>query len=179
MKKMMKQDAMVTIPTEEYDALKANTEQMQLLQQQVDYLLEQVRLAKHRQFGASSEKSEYDHQINLFDEAETYAMPLAAEPELCEVEKHVRRKRRAQSDRLPEDLPVEIVEYVLPEEEQVCPVCKEPLHVMGKETVRRELKLIPAKAVIVEHVRYAYACRNCEKTSTDAGAGHEGQLRFA
>ena len=128
----MKQAAMVTIPAEEYDALKANTEQMQLLQQQVDYLLEQVRLAKHRQFGASSEKSEYD-QINLFDEAETYAMPLAAEPELCEVEKHVRRKRRAQSDRLPEDLPVEIVEYVLPEEEQVCPVCKEPLQSWAKK----------------------------------------------
>jgi len=162
----MKQAAMVTIPAEEYEALKANTEQMQLLQQQVDYLLEQVRLARRRQFGASSEKSEYD-QINLFDEAEAYAMPLAAEPELCEVEKHARRKRRKQSDRLPEDLPVEIVEHVLPEEEQACPVCEKPLHVMGKETVRRELKLIPAKAVIVEHVRYTYACRNCEKTGTD------------
>lgn len=159
----MKQAAMVTIPAEEYEALKANAQQ---LQQQVDYLLEQVRLARRRQFGASSEKSEYD-QINLFDEAETYAMPLAAEPELCEVEKHVRHKRGARSDRLPEDLPVEIVEHVLSEEDQVCPVCKEPLHVMGKETVRRELKLIPAKAVIVEHVRYTYACRNCEKTGID------------
>jgi transposase len=163
MKKMMKQAAMVTISAEEYETLKAQNEQ---LQQQVDYLLEQVRMARRRQFGASSEKSEYD-QINLFDEAETYAMPLAAEPELCEVEKHVRRKHRTQSDRLPEDLPVEIVEHVLPEEEQVCPVCEKPLHVMGKEVVRRELKLIPAKAVIVEHVRYTYACRNCEKTGTD------------
>ena len=86
----MKQAAMVTIPAEEYEDLKAHAQQ---LQQQVDYLLEQVRLARRRQFGASSEKSEYD-QINLFDEAEAYAMPLAAEPELCEVEKHARRKRR-------------------------------------------------------------------------------------
>jgi transposase len=33
---------------------------------------------------------------------------------------------------------------------------------MGRET-RRELKIIPAQAVIVEHVRKVYACRDCEK----------------
>jgi transposase len=33
---------------------------------------------------------------------------------------------------------------------------------MGKD-IRREFKLIPAKAVIVEHVRYVYSCRECEK----------------
>lgn len=32
---------------------------------------------------------------------------------------------------------------------------------MGKE-IRRELKIIPAQAVIVEHINYVYACRNCE-----------------
>src|SRR5690606_10086186 len=30
---------------------------------------------------------------------------------------------------------------------------------------REELKIIPAKAVIVRHVRHVYACRNCEGTS--------------
>jgi len=35
---------------------------------------------------------------------------------------------------------------------------------MGKD-VRRELKLIPAQAVIVEHIRHVYACRDCEKDS--------------
>jgi transposase len=37
------------------------------------------------------------------------------------------------------------------------------LHVMGKE-VRRELKLIPTKAVIVELVTYAYSSLCCENT---------------
>jgi transposase len=32
---------------------------------------------------------------------------------------------------------------------------------MGKD-IRRELKLVPASASIVEHVRYVYACRDCE-----------------
>lgn len=148
----------VTIPAEEYDFLKAKITQ---LNQQVEWLMEQMRLAKHRQFGASSEKSEYE-QANLFNEAEASAEP-AAGAELTEVEKHYRKRRREAKDRLPEDLPVEIVEHALPEEDQVCPACAGPLHVMGKETVRRELKLIPARAVIVEHVRYTYACRSCEK----------------
>jgi hypothetical protein len=50
----------------------------------------------------------------------------------------------------------------LPEDEQSCPECGSKLHIMGKE-IRRELKLIPAKAVIVEHIDYVYACRDCEK----------------
>lgn len=158
---MTKQAETVTIPTEEYEALKTNITQ---LQQQVDYLLEQVRLAKHRQFGSSSEKSEYDGQLNWFNEAEVTADVQVAEPELCEVEKHFRKKARERKDRLPADLPVEVVEHTLPPEEQECPACGSPLHVMGKE-IRRELKLIPATAVIVEHVKYVYSCRECEKNS--------------
>jgi transposase len=121
-----------------------------------------VRLAKHRQFGASSEKSEYG-QLNLFNEAELTADEHADEPALCEVEKHYRQKAKRGADRLPPELPVEVVEYVLPTEEQVCPECGGQLHILGKEIVREELKFIPAKAVKVRHVRYAYACRRCEK----------------
>jgi len=145
----------VVIPRAEYELMKS----------QIQYLMEQLKLTKHRQFGASSEKSEYD-QINLFNEAEVYAEPLAAEPALIEVEKHYRNTRLEAKDRLPEDLPVETVEHRLADAEQDCPACDGSLHVMGKEVVRRDLKLIPAKAVIVEHVRYTYACRSCEKNAT-------------
>ena len=56
-----------------------------------------------------------------------------------------------------------MIEYRLPEEEQVCPCCAVvKLHEMSTE-VREELKIIPAKVSIVKHVRYVYACRNCEQ----------------
>ncbi|MDL2254516.1 IS66 family transposase, partial [Ruminococcaceae bacterium OttesenSCG-928-I18] len=153
----------VTIPREEYEELKALQPQVSELTRQVQWLMEQVRLAKHRQFGASSEKSGHT-QLNLFNEAEQQADENIAEPELCEVEKHYRKKAREAKDRLPADLPVEVVEHTLPADEQICPECDSPLHVMGKR-VRRELKLVPAKAVIVEHVQYVYACRECERDS--------------
>jgi transposase len=154
---------MVSIPKPEYETLKALKEQNAELSQQVNWLMEQMRLARHRQFGSSSEKSEYD-QINFFNEAEANAGARATELELTVVEKHYRRKAAESKDRLPPDLPVEVVEHTLPEEEQVCPACGEALHVMGRET-RRELKLIPAQAVIVEHVQYVYSCRACEKNA--------------
>lgn len=59
-----------------------------------------------------------------------------------------------------------MVEHILSEEEQICPPCGEGLHVMGKEVVSEQLKIIPAKAVLVQNVRYTYACRNCEKNDT-------------
>lgn len=75
-------------------------------------------------------------------------------------------KKSKARDRLPEDLEIEVVEHTLPEEAQLCPQCGEGLHVMGKEVVSEQLKIIPAKAVLVQNVRYTYACRNCEKNDT-------------
>jgi transposase len=36
------------------------------------------------------------------------------------------------------------------------------LHVIGKETVRSEVEIIPAKVRVIKHVRIAYGCRHCE-----------------
>lgn len=150
----------ITISQAEYDTLLAQNAE---LTNQVKWLLEQMRLARHKQYGSSSEKSRYD-QEDLFNELEATADARLPEPELMEIQRHYRQKARENKDRLPSDLPVETVEHFLSEEEQSCPECSSPLHIMGKD-IRRELKLIPAKAVIVEHVNYVYACRDCEKNA--------------
>jgi transposase len=156
MKVMIKSDELAA----ENVALKNRITELERL---VKYYEEQFKLAKHKQFGSSSEKSEYD-QINLFDEAEAVADKNISEPELVEIEKHYRKRRRSASDRLPEDLPVEVIEHELPSEGQVCVECGGALHVMGHE-VRRELKIIPAQATIIEHKQHIYSCRGCEKNN--------------
>jgi len=132
------------------------------LEAMVKYFEELFRLSKHRQFGASSEKSEYD-QLGLFNETEATADANVAEPELTEVEKHYRRRTRLVTDKLPDDLPVETVIHELPADDQDCPQCGGHMHVMGKNVAKRDLKIIPAQASIVEHVQLVYACRDCEK----------------
>jgi transposase len=139
------------------EALKAENEQ---LREQVQWLMEQFRLAKHKQFGASREQTHLN-QLYLFNEAEQSANLTAPEPEITEVRAHYRKKTRLITDKLPEDLPVEIIEHELPEEKRACPDCGCALHKMG-EDIREELKIIPAQAVIVRHVRHVYACRRCE-----------------
>ena len=142
------------------NGLKAENEQ---LKQQNQWLMEQFRLLRHKQYGASSEQSIVD-QMHLFNEVEASADLTAPEPALAEVKAHYRKRTRLTTDKLPEDLPIEIIEHELPESERACPDCGGELHTMGRE-IREELKIIPAKAVLTRHVRHVYACRDCEETS--------------
>lgn len=133
------------------------------LEQKIQWFMEQIRLAKHNQFGVSSEQTNV-LQMSLLNEAELTADLTAPEPELTEIKTHYRKRTRLTTDKLPKDMPVEVVEHELPVEERVCPDCGDVLHTMGREE-REELKIIPAKAVIVRHIRHVYACRSCETTS--------------
>jgi transposase len=133
------------------------------LESQVEWFLSQLRLSKHRQYGASSEQTD-SNQISIFNEVEATADLSKSEPEITEVKAHYRRRTRLTTDKLPEDLPVEVIEHEIPEEDRNCSECGSMLHTMGKE-IREEIKIIPAKAVVVRHVRHVYACRNCETAS--------------
>ena len=49
------------------------------------------------------------------------------------MEKHYRKRSRLSKDKLSEDLPVEVIAYTLPEDEQACCECGCALHVMGRK----------------------------------------------
>jgi len=138
------------------------------LHRQFQLLIEQIKLSRKQKFGASSEKSEYDFaQLSIFNEAELFVDEKTPEPELTVVKEHYRRTRLT-TDKLPPDLPVEVVEHDLSEDEFVCPECGDQLHHIGQETIREELKIIPAKVVIVRHIRHTYGCRRCETEAEPA-----------
>lgn len=141
------------------DTCKAQEAKINLLENKLIWMMEQITLSKHKKFGASSEKSEYD-QISLFDEAEKEADEHIIEPTLEQIT-YKRKKRVGKKEDMLKDLPIETIEYFLPQEEQVCSICGETMHIMGKN-VRQELKIIPAEVMVVEHVTNVYACRNCE-----------------
>lgn len=130
--------------------------------------MEQMRLAKKRMFGASSEKAraEVEEQLSLmFNEAEVHAD--IERQETVKVAAHVRKKDSGErKDRLPESLPTEVVDHSLPEDKRICPNCGTVMQEIGKE-VRRSLVIIPAQAKIREDVYHNYACRNCEKNGTE------------
>ena len=125
---------------------------------------EQLNLLRHKRFGKSSERT-VPEQGRLFNEAEMIADQSPVE-EAAEAEIQTITYERKKPGRkpLPADLPIERIEYELPEQEQYCSECGEHMHKMG-EDVRSELNIIPAQVKVVEHVRFKYACRNCEKNN--------------
>jgi transposase len=119
----------------------------------------QILSAKRRQFGSSSEKSGTDlRQASLFGEEEAALPPEPGTEEITYRRKKQKGKREADLS----GLPVERVEHELDESERICPECGETMRDIGAD-VWREMKLIPAKVIVVEHATHAYACRNCEK----------------
>ena len=132
------------------------------LEVKVKWLEEQLRLYRQKRFGTSSEKTNPDQlELSLFNEVEAEANPDLPEP-IVETITYRRRKKRGQREMMLENLPVEAVEYRLSPEEQVCSCCGGNLHEMSKE-IRKEIKYIPAEVKVVEHIRYVYSCRRCER----------------
>ena len=135
---------MATISRAEYEKLLgqeqqllAQNERLEKMERQIELLMEALRLARHKQFGASSEKSEdtlMEQLSFLFNEAEVFAAAAEAE-ESTEVARHKRRKKNNDYTigSIPEGLPVERIEHRLEGEELVCPQCGDTMTEIGTE----------------------------------------------
>ena len=139
--------------------------QIEQLEQRLHWLEGQFYLLRHKRFGVSSERTSL-LQGHLFNEAEVIVSEEVSEGEDEKEEITYERKKRGRKA-LPAELPRERIEYDLPEQEQYCSECGERLHKMGEE-VRSELHIIPAQVKVVEHVRFKYGCRTCEKQGNKA-----------
>jgi transposase len=144
-----------TLPTQQ-----ALAQENAQLKAEIQWLKEQLGLAKHRLFAPSTEKTPVGQEAMLFNEAEACAAPEVAEP-VSETITYTRRKFAGQRELNLAGLPVEEIVYDLPANAQVCPQCDGALHEMGAD-VRTEIKIIPATVTVVRHVRPKYTCRHCQ-----------------
>lgn len=162
---------MVTISRAEYEEFQAQRKKISELESRVDLLMEALRLARHKQFGASSEKSEDSlmEQLSfLFNEAEVFSVAeKEAEENVTVVAAHKRHKKHEYTlDSIPEGIPVEQVEHRLEGEDLICPQCGDIMTEIGKEVVRT-MKIIPAQTVVKEDVYYTYACKKCSENADE------------
>ena len=128
----------------------------------IQWLIEQFRLAQHRQFGASSEA--HPEQGDLFNEAEQLADETGPDEEqVTETVSYERRKPKRQP--LPKDLPRETVIHDIADEDKVCDCCGGELHCIGEDKSEK-LEFIPAQVKVIEHIRPKYSCRQCEQEQT-------------
>ncbi len=159
----------MTISRAEYEKFQAQGKRISELENRVEVLMEALRLERHRQFGASSEKISEDamDQLSfLFNEAEVYNDAVTAE-ESTPVTAHKRHKKHEYTlDNIPEGTPTEQVNHRLEEDALVCPNCGETMTEVGTEVVRT-LEIIPAMTVVKEHIYHTYDCQKCSKEGTE------------
>ncbi|TPE43442.1 IS66 family transposase [Maribrevibacterium harenarium] len=129
-------------------------------QSRYHHILDQWRLAQHRQFGKSSEVS--PGQGELFDEAQS--IELETEESVDATTSSAPRKQPKRKP-LPKDLPRETVVLDIADEDKVCDCCQGELHCIGEDTSER-LEFIPAQLKVIETVRPKYACRACDHSGT-------------
>ncbi len=156
--------ALLAAHAAEIAALKAENE---TLAQRITHLEEQLRLERLHRYAPRSEK----RKDRIFNEAEQAAAEAEEADEaetaaitdtgMADVEKPAPQKRGRQP--LPDSLPRERVEHDLPEDQKTCPCCRNRLHRMG-ESVSEQLH-IEVKSTVLQHVRFKYACRHCERTA--------------
>ena len=141
--------------------------QNQADQIKINHLEERIRLLQNELFGRKTEKRktpETDQlQLCLFDEPEILKSEKA---DTITVPAHTRKKRGRKP--LPKDLPRVDVIHDIDESEKVC-ACGCRLSRIGQEESEK-LDIIPAKMQVIRHIRYKYACKNCEGVEDDGPA---------
>jgi transposase len=138
------------------------TAELSSYKEKYTYLVEQVRLAKQQRFSFSSEKSLL--QADLFDEA-GIELPEEVKETLFgsseEAKSNSSNKKRQGRKSIPADLPREVIVHDLPLSEKIC-ACGHELTKIGEE-ISEQVKYIPAKLSVVQHVRPKYACKTCQE----------------
>jgi transposase len=146
-------------------------------EQRLEAILEQLRLARRRFFGASSER--YVGQAWLFNEVEVLAAQPESESEAgVEPEDEnkaavvdaaaadVTIKRRGKRVPLPAELPRVDIVHEIPQSERLC-ACGTPMVEIG-EDITEQLDIVPMKIQVLRHIRKRYACPDASQAPVTA-----------
>jgi transposase len=167
-------------------------EREQQYQTHIKLLEEKIRLLQDKIFGRKSEKLSTKEdkycQLALFNEAEAIVDKAATSQEqdaegktdngtdtdagadtdtgTISVPAHTRQKPGRKP--LPDHLPRVEVIHDLSEQEKLCG-CGCQMSKIGEE-VSEKLDIIPAKIQVIRHIRFKYACKNCEGVESEESA---------
>jgi transposase len=130
------------------------------LKNKYNYLLEQIRLMKQRQFAKKTEQMSGLTQKDLiFDDAEPEEKEV--EEPITETISYTRQKKQVGRRIDTSKLPREQIVHDLSAEEKKCVTCGKELEKIGEDT-SEQLEYIPAQLKVIEHIRPKYTCRCCE-----------------
>lgn len=134
-------------------------------QAEMQRMIEQLVLARHRQFGASSEQME--GQARLFDEVEVLAQTSSAADDTAAIPTPTtstdpnqkatgKQPGRGKRSALPPELARIEMLHDVPEEQRTCP-CGTAMVEIG-EDISEQLDIVPMQIRVLRHIRKRYGC---------------------
>ncbi len=134
---------------------------------QIDNMIQALLHARKKLFGSSSEKSQIEGQMSLFDSVQELAEELFQGQKKITVKPYERKPRKAgvRAEMLA-SLPKEGEEFIVNPDE-MCPKCGSALKEIGKEVIRTEVEYIPAKLKVKQIVRQVTKCESCGKKGSE------------
>ena len=128
---------------------------------QIDNMIQALLHARKKLFGPSTEVTQTDGQLSLFESVQELAERLNLSKEKITVKPYTRtaRKPGVRKEMLAGFLQ-EVEKYVLPAEEK-CSVCGGEMKVTGKKVVRTEVEFQPAKLIVKQIIQQVAKCVNC------------------
>ena len=145
--------------------------EIQELNKKMEVLIEQITLANKNRFGRSSEKMtdtsqicfmEVDGTIVFFNEAETVSDLDAEEPDILENKPARKAKAVGKKEADIKDLPVNIINHYLTDEELVAEFGKNGWKQLP-DAISKRYRFIPAKVEIDEHHVGVYASKTDDR----------------
>ena len=134
-------------------------------EEKIHYLEEQVRLFQNELFGRKSEKRPEVNpcQLPIVEAEEAHSADDVLPDDKIIIAAHSRKKKGRKP--LPKDLPRIDIIHDLDEDEKQC-ACGTRLSRIG-EDVCEKLDYLPARLRVERHIRYKYACKDCEGVDDD------------
>ena len=134
--------------------------------QEIALLKEENASMRKLLFASKSERTRIilpnPDQMTLFDEVEREASPESTEGAAM-VKAHKRTKQRTQKKLDLSKAERNVVILDIPEKDRYCHACGSAEQVpVGKEHVRDEVRIIPAKIIVDEIYQNVYKCKACE-----------------
>ena len=128
---------------------------------QIDNMIQALLHARKKLFGTSTEVTQMDGQLSLFESVQELAEQLNLSKEKITVKPYTRvsRKPGVRQEMLA-GRPQEVEEYVIPADE-TCGVCGAKMKVTGKRIVRTEVEFSPAKLIVKQIVQQVAKCTEC------------------
>jgi transposase len=131
-------------------------------QRELEQLKHYVAQLLRQRYGPRSEKLD-PAQLALFDApVETSQTEPQATSASAATTVRAHTRRGGGRNEFPADLPRKRVEYKLSPEQLPCPCCGQERAKFGEE-VSEQLEFIPASLLVIEHVRFKYACKHCQE----------------